>query len=148
MAGDHKLTPLAKTQFNELWATFSPDGRYIAYQSDESGRADIYVQEFPEARNKWQVSTNGGVEPYWRGDGKELFYRSGRQIVGVPVQTGSTFVAGTPAPIFDTQFSAATSRGKYRPSSDGQKFLVLAPRAAQVDTPASVVLNWTSALRR
>jgi Tol biopolymer transport system component len=148
MAGDHKLTPLAKTQFNELWATFSPDGRYIAYQSDESGRAEIYVQEFPEARNKWQVSTNGGVEPYWRGDGKELFYRSGRQIVGVPVQTGSTFVAGTPAPIFDTQFSAATSRGKYRPSSDGQKFLVLAPRAAQVDTPASVVLNWTSALRR
>jgi len=148
MDGEHKVIPLVKTQFNEIWATFSPDGKYIAYQSNESGRAEIYVQEFPDARNKWQVSTNGGVEPYWRADAHELFYRSGSQIVGVPIQIGSTFVAGTPAPIVDTRFSASVARGVYRPSSDGQKFLVLAPRATQVDTPASVVLNWTSALRR
>ena len=75
--GDRKPFPIVKTSFNELWATFSPDGKYIAYQSNESGRNEIYVHEFPEARNKWQVSTEGGVEPYWRGDGRELFYRSG-----------------------------------------------------------------------
>jgi len=106
------------------------------------------VQEFPDARNKWQVSTNGGAEPYWRADGKELFYRSGRTIVGVPVQIGQTFVAGTPAPIVDTRFSASVARGLYRPSADGQKFLVLAPPASQTDTPSSVILNWTSVLRR
>ena len=148
MDGEHKLVPIVKTQFNEIWATFSPDGKYIAYESNESGRFEIYVQEFPDARNKWQISTNGGVEPYWRGDGRELFYRNGRQIVGVPVQIGSTFTAGTPAPILETRFSASIARGVYRPAPDGQKFLVLAPRAAQVDTPATVVLNWTSASGR
>ena len=148
MTGDHKLIPLVKTQFAELWATFSPDGKYIAYQSNESGRAEIYVQEFPDASHKWQVSTNGGVEPYWRADGRELFYRSDRQIVGVPVQIGASFVAGTPAPIVETRFSGSVARGLYRPAPDGQKFLVLEPRASQVDTPASVVLNWASALRR
>jgi Tol biopolymer transport system component len=148
MTGDHKMIPLVKTQFGELWATFSPDGKYIAYQSNESGRAEIYVQEFPDARNKWQVSTNGGVEPYWRADGRELFYRSGRQIVGVPIQIGSTFTAGAPAPILETRFSASVARGLYRPSPDGQKFLVLEPQAAQLDTPPSVILNWMSALRK
>jgi len=148
MDGEHQTLSLVKTQFSEVWATFSPDGKYIAYQSNESGRPEIYVQEFPDARNKWQVSTNGGAEPYWRADGKELFYRSGRTIVGVPVQIGQTFVAGTPAPIVDTRFSASVARGLYRPSADGQKFLVLAPPASQTDTPSSVILNWTSVLRR
>jgi Tol biopolymer transport system component len=148
MTGDHRLIPLVKTQFAELWATFSPDGKYIAYQSNESGRSEIYVQEFPEPRNKWQVSTSGGVEPFWRADGKEMFYRWNRQIIGVPVQIGATFVAGTPAPILETRFSGTVARGLYRPSPDGQKFLVLEPRTTQADTPASVVLNWTTALRR
>ena len=61
MEGDRKPIPLVKTKFNELFATFSPDGKYIAYHSNESGRPEIYVQEFPEARNKWQVSTEGGI---------------------------------------------------------------------------------------
>jgi len=148
MDGDHKMIPLVKTKFNEMWATFSPDGKYIAYQSNESGRYEIYVQEFPDARNKWQVSTEGGQEAFWRADGRELFYRTARQIIGVPVQMGAGFVAGTAAAIVDTRFSSSIARGLYRPSPDGQKFLVLAPRAAQADTPASVVLNWTTAIRR
>jgi Tol biopolymer transport system component len=142
-----KLTPLVATQFSELWATFSPDGKYIAYQSNDSGRAEIYVQEFPEARNKWQISTNGGVEPYWSRDGKELFYRSARNIMAVPIHMAPTFTAGTPAALFETRFSAAVARGYYRPAPDGQRFLVLAPRATQADQPASVVLNWTTGLR-
>ncbi|HEX5473349.1 MAG TPA: protein kinase [Vicinamibacterales bacterium] len=147
MQGDRKSIPIVATRFSELWATFSPDGQYIAYQSNESGRAEIYVQEFPQPRHKWQISTNGGVEPYWSRDGKELFYRAGRNIMAVPVTLGASFVAGTPAALFETRFSASVARGVYRPSADGQRFLVLAPRATQGDQPASVVLNWMSGLR-
>ena len=68
-----------------------PTAKYIAYQSNESGRAEIYVHEFPEARNKWQVSTEGGTQPHWRGDGRELFYRAGTSLMAVPVQAGATF---------------------------------------------------------
>ena len=149
LTGDKKPVPIVATRFNELWATFSPDGKYIAYQSNESGRMEIYVQEFPDARNKWQVSTDGGAEAYWRRDGTELFYRSGRRIMAVPVQIGvSSFSVGTPAPLFETRFSPVVARGLYRPAPDGQKFLVLTPRAAQTEQPASVVLNWTTALKQ
>jgi Tol biopolymer transport system component len=148
MSGQATPMPIVKTQFAEMWATFSPDVKYIAYQSNESGRAEIYVQEFPEARNKWQVSTAGGTEPYWRGDGREIFYRSGTRLMSVPVQTGATFTAGTPAPLFETRFATATARGRYRPSADGQRFLVLVPPAREREQPAVVVLNWPSSLNR
>lgn len=147
-AGDRKPIPIAKTQFAELWGTLSPDGKYVAYQSNESGRQEIYVHEFPEARNKWQVSTAGGVEPYWRGDGKELFYRQDTKLIAVPVQAGATFSAGNPVTLFQTRFSNSTVRGRYRPSPDGNRFLVLASLARDTEQPASVVLNWASALRR
>lgn len=146
--GEKKPFAVVKTQFAEMWATFSADGRYVAYQSNESGRAEIDVQEFPEARNKWQVSTDGGNEPYWRGDGRELYYRSGSRVMSVPVQAGSTFNAGTPAPLIQTRFATVTVRGRYRPTPDGQRFLVLAPPARDTEQPAAVVLNWTSALSR
>jgi Tol biopolymer transport system component len=147
-SADRTPIPLVRTQFNELWATFSPDGKYIAYQSNESGRPEIYVQEFPEARSKVQISTAGGVEAYWRGDGKELFYRSGTHIMAVSIQPGPTFTAGTPAPLFEVRFPASVARGFYRVAPDGQRFLVLSAPAAQLDQPATVVLNWTSTLRR
>jgi Tol biopolymer transport system component len=146
--GDRKPIPIAKTPFAEMWATFSPDGTYIAYQSNESGRPEIYVHEFPEARNKWQVSTDGGVEPYWRRDGRELFYRAGARIMSVPVQAGATFVAGTAVPLLQTRFSTVLVRGRYRPTPDGQRFLVLGSLARGAEQPAAVVLNWPSALNR
>jgi Tol biopolymer transport system component len=146
--GDKTPLPIVKTQFADMWATFSPDGKYIAYQSNESGRQEIYVQEFPEARNKWQVSSEGGTEPYWRGDGRELFYRAGSRLLAVPVQTGATFIAGTPALLFQTRFATATVRGRYRPTPDGQRFLVLGALAREAEQPAAVVINWTSALPR
>ena len=86
MTGEKKPFPVAQTKFDELFARFSPDGKYVAYQSNESGRAEVYVQEFPEAHNKWQVSTSGGNDAYWRADGKELFYRNGPRLIAVPVQ--------------------------------------------------------------
>ena len=147
MEGDRKPIPVVKTKFNELFATFSPDGKYIAYHSNESGRPEIYVQEFPEARNKWQVSTEGGTQAFWRADGRELFYRNAGQLMAVPVDAGSTFNVGTPQALFETRFAAITVRGLYRPTADGQRFLVLAPLARDAEQPASVVLNWTAALK-
>ncbi len=147
MDGDRKPIPLVKTKFNELFATFSPDGKYIAYHSNESGRPEIYVQEFPEARNKWQVSTDGGTSAFWRADGRELYYRNGGRLMAVPVDAGATFTVGTPVPLFETRFAAITVRGLYRPTPDGQRFLVLAPLARDAEQPASVVLNWTAALK-
>ncbi len=145
--GDRKPIPIAKTAFNEMWATLSPDGKYIAYQSNESGRAEVYVQEFPEAQNKWQVSTEGGSEPHWRRDGRELYYRAGTRLMAVPVETGTTFKAGTPVELFQTRFATVTVRGRFRPTKDGQRFLVLAPLARDAEQPAAVVLNWPAALK-
>jgi Tol biopolymer transport system component len=144
--GDRKPFPVLKTHFDEQWATFSPDGKYIAYQSNESGRPEIYVQEFPDPRNKVQASNGGGTEAFWRGDGKELFYRSGNRLMSVPVQTTPSFSAGTPSQLFQATFASVTVRGHYRPSADGQRFLVIAALGREAAKPASIVLNWTAAL--
>ena len=146
--GDKKPFPVVKTTFSETWATFSPDGRYIAYQSNESGRAEVYVHEFPEAVHKWQISTQGGTEAFWRADGRELFYRAGEQVMSVPLAAGAAFSAGVPVPLFKTRFATPAVRARYRPSPDGQRFLVLGALAREAEQPASVVLNWTSALAR
>jgi Tol biopolymer transport system component len=148
MSGDKKAFPVVKTQFAETWATFSPDGKYIAYQSNESGVVEIYVQEFPEAINKVRVSTQGGVEPFWRADGRELFYRAGSRVMSVPVQVSGTFIPGVPVPLFQTRFATVNVRGHYRPTRDGQRFLVLAPLSREAEQPAAVVLNWTAVLAR
>jgi eukaryotic-like serine/threonine-protein kinase len=145
--GDKTPFALVATKFDELSATFSPDGKYVAYMSNESGRPEVYVQEFPEARNKWQVSTDGGSQPFWRADGKELYYRSRGRVMAVPVLQGATFSVGTPQELFKATFANVTVRAHYRPTADGQRFLVLAPLAGEAIKPASVVLNWPSALR-
>ena len=144
--GDRTPRPIVKTSFQETWATLSPDGRYIAYQSNESGRTEVYVHEFPDARNKWQISTSGGTQAHWRGDGKELFYRVGTALMAVPVTTGETLTIGSPVKLFDTRFAAVTARGHYRAWPDGQRFLVLAPLARDLERPAAVVLNWANGL--
>jgi Tol biopolymer transport system component len=148
LGGDRKPFPIVKTKFDELFAAFSPDGRYVAYMSAESGRMQVYVQEFPDARNKWQVSTDGGSEPSWRGDGRELFYRSRDRVMAVAVQTGDTFTVGTPAELFKTRFAQVIVRAHYRPAPDGQRFLVLAPLGRDAIQPTAVVLNWTAAVRQ
>jgi WD40 repeat protein len=147
MDGDKKPFAIGDTKFNEMWATLSPDGKYVAYQSNESGRQEIYVHEFPEARNKWQVSTEGGTQAFWRGDGRELFYRAGTGLMAVPVAAGSAFTVGTPVRLFETRFAAVTTRGHYRPTPDGQRFLVLSPLARETEQPAAVVLNWPATLK-
>jgi Tol biopolymer transport system component len=147
LGDDKKAFPVVKTSFVEMWATLSPDGKYIAYQSNQSGQNEIYVQEFPEAQNRVQISTGTGAEPYWRADGRELFYRSGTRMMSVDVQAGPTFTAGNPKPLFQTRFATITSRGRYRPAPDGQRFLIVGPLARETEQPASVLLNWTGALK-
>ena len=148
MTGERKPFPPRKTKFSELSATISPGGRFLAYQSNESGRVEVYVQEFPEAHSKWQVSPDGGREPFWRGDGRELYYRAAdAKLMAVAIEKGATFTAGTPQPLFQTRFAATNARGLYRPAPDGQRFLVLAPLGRESIAPATVILNWTSAIQ-
>lgn len=144
--GEKTPFPLASTRFDEVSASLSPDGNYVAYFSNESGRSEVYVQEFPQARTKWQISTAGGSQPTWRGDGRELFYRAGSALMAVPVETGTVFSAGAPVELFQARFPSITLRAHYRPTPDGQRFLVLAPLERTATHPASVVLNWTAAL--
>jgi hypothetical protein len=109
---------------------------------------EVYVQEFPEPRNKWQVSTNGGRSPFWRQDGRELYYRDAAEnVIAVPIQAGDTFEAGAPQTLFRGRFAQATARSHYRPTADGQRFLMLSPVGADLIAPTLVVLNWTTALR-
>ena len=148
MTGERKPFPVRKTKFTELNGSISPDGRFLAYQSNESGRTEVYVQEFPEARSKWQISPDGGREPFWRGDGRELFYRApDAKIMAVPIEKGATFASGTPQALFQASFArGVTARALYRPAPDGQRFLVLASLGRESLAPATVVLNWTSAI--
>ena len=145
--GDKKPVPFLKTRFAELQPVFSPDGRYLAYQSNESGRSEVYVQSFPGPGGKWQISTAGGVEPHWRVDGRELYYRSPDQkVMAVEVQTGSVLTAGTAQPLFQGRFDMSVARDRYLPTADGKRFLTVAPLGREAMTPTTVVLNWNAEL--
>jgi Tol biopolymer transport system component len=106
----------------------SPDGKWVAYASDESGNWEIYVTSFPSAAGKWQVSRGGGTEPRWGGDGKEIFYIGPRgMLMAVPVNSASAFVTGTPAPLFQVYGRApisSTDVFTYDVAKDGKRFLV------------------------
>jgi Tol biopolymer transport system component len=146
---DRDPVPYLATSFDEFGARFSPDGRWIAYASDDSGtrQSQVYVRSFvpgkPASGARWQVSTDGGFAPLWRGDGKELFYMSPRgKLLAVPVQAqGDTLRTGTPATLFEAQFAlAAVTR-------DGQRFLGYENVAAGVQT-MTVTVNWRAGLKR
>jgi hypothetical protein len=150
LTGDRKPIPFVDTQYNTQEGQISPNGRWIAYRSLESGRPEIYVQGFTpnssQPRGKWQISTAGGELPRWRRDGKELFYHSGNTFYAVDVKTeGASFEAGIPRPLFDAASvsSGGTATGSpYVVTKDGQRFLVLAPVAGEVSAPIEVLVNW------
>jgi eukaryotic-like serine/threonine-protein kinase len=146
--GDRKPVPILVAPFIEIQPAFSPDGRFVAYTSNESGRAEIYAQTFPDGGGRWQVSNSGGSDPSWRGDGKELYYRSPDQkLMAVEIRTTAGDVqAGIPQALFPVRIRAGNSRNKYASSADGQRFLFDAPLGRESMSPTTVVLNWHEGL--
>ena len=136
-----------RTDFDELNGKFSPDSHWVAYQSDESGRYEVSVRPFPavEGGGKWTISHGGGHHPHWRGDGKELFYIGpGNSLMAVPISTsGAAFRPGTPVALFKAPPSMA-----WDVTADGKRFLFTIPLGDTAQAPFTVVLNWTSLLKR
>jgi DNA-binding winged helix-turn-helix (wHTH) protein/Tol biopolymer transport system component len=147
MSGDRKPIPLLHTPFNELQGRIAPNGRWIAYVSDESGIQEVYVQRFPGLGDKRIVSIGGGVEPMWRGDGKELFYLSpDHSIVSVSFTPANPPVIGRPAPLFRAPVNISTTRNHYAVGRDGQKFLVNVEDQSSYLSPITVMVNWIDGL--
>jgi eukaryotic-like serine/threonine-protein kinase len=137
MEGDQKPIVIARTAFEEAYARVSPDGRWIAYHSNESGRNEVYVQAFPQPGGRTQISTGGGSCPQWQRDGKALFYRdAGKRVMSVPVAlTASSVEPGIPVALFALSLGAA-----YHVSPDGQRFLI--DEITKEASPITILLNW------
>jgi Tol biopolymer transport system component len=150
----HETLPFLETAFTEDKARFSPDGKWIAYCSLESGRSEVYIQPFQTdaaARGKWVISSGGGTEPQWRADGKELFYAnpgSPTRIMAVDIaDKGGAIVAGTPHVLFETRISVG-GRNRWVVTPDGKRFLVIVPLEQKPVTSLNVILNWPSLLAK
>jgi Tol biopolymer transport system component len=150
MSGPEKgqVIPVVEGPFLELRPSFSPDGRWIVYESDESGRPEVYVRSFPGPGGQWQISTDGGEEARWSEDGTEIFYLApGGSVMSVPVSTAATFNAGRPREVFQVRLQSMIVRNRWLADRDGERFLVVAPQDASGSVPMTVVLNWPEALR-
>jgi hypothetical protein len=142
--------PFVNINFQTDDGKFSPDGRWVAYRSMESGRPEVYVQGFnldpSQPRGKWQVSVAGGELPRWRRDGKELFFHFNDGFYAVDVKTdGKSFAAGIPRLLFEVPTvspSNTLSGAPFMVSRDGQRFLVLAAVEKTASSPIEVLLNW------
>ncbi len=151
--GDRKPIPFLRTEFNERSGQFSPDGHWIAYISDESGRDEIYVREFSsgsaqrswDAAGKWLISRGGGTDPRWRGDSKELFYvASDGKLMSVDISAKPVFEAGAPRPLFQLPPGFIG----LEVTADGRRFLIGVPVARSASVPFTVVLNWQTTLKK
>jgi serine/threonine protein kinase/Tol biopolymer transport system component len=148
--GDRKPFPFLQTPFSEIPGRFSPDGRWIAYASNESGRYELYVGPFPGRGDKWQVSTAGGRWPRWGSDGKEIFYLApDKKLMSAMVNgAGSAFEVGAVRPLFDTHALTIGNTGSmYDVSPDGQRFLVNTLPEEAAPAPITLVVNWPALLR-
>jgi len=142
--GERRPRQFLLTPSRESEPAFSPDGRWIAYRSDESGRLEIYVTPYPGPGGRWQISTQGGTEAVWARDGRELFYRSGDKMMSVAVDAGREFRAGTPRLLFEGRY-----HDTYDVAPDGQRFLMIAESERDLgETRLQVVLGWFGDLRR
>jgi Tol biopolymer transport system component/tRNA A-37 threonylcarbamoyl transferase component Bud32 len=141
--------PLVRTPFNEVSGAFSPDGRWLAFASDASGRYEIYVQAYPGPGGRLQISSEGGAEPLWSRNGRELFYRSGDKMMAVEIDTRSSFSAGKPKSLFQGRYLPAPAQtANYDVAPDG-RFLMIKPGGEeQAPTQVNVVLNWFEELKR
>jgi Tol biopolymer transport system component len=149
--GDYKARRFLTERFNESAPRFSPDGRWLAYVSDESGRYETYVQSYPGPGGKRQITTEGGTEPVWNRNGRELFYRSGNKMMAVDVTTQPSFTTGKSRILFEgSHLPTPGAFPNYDVSPDGQRFLMLKPTQPVQATPTqiNVVLNWSEELKQ
>jgi eukaryotic-like serine/threonine-protein kinase len=148
---DRKALPFHRTGTNENEPRFSPDGRWLAYISDETGRVEVYVQPYPGPGGKWQISTEGGTEPVWNPNGRELFYRNGDKMMAVDISTQPGFAASTPHMLFQGRYEQPpVPLHNFDVSPDGQRFLMLKAVEEEQAAPTqiNVVLNWFEELKR
>ena len=154
LEGDRKPEPFLESRFVEMASRFSPDGRWVAYASDESGKREVYVQGFtrgkPASGVRWQISSGGALHPAWRGDGKELFYLTleGKLMAVTVAAAGTAFRYGTPVALFDTRIASPNSRWEYDVTADGQRFLLVEPARQTESRPLTMVINWQAGLKR
>ena len=137
--GDRKPYPYLQTRFNEAWARISPDGRWMAYVSDQPGQQEIMVESIPAGKGRWQISIEGGDWPEWWRDGKELFFRQGTKIMVVPIRLTETSVeSGKPQALFEVPADT-----RFQVSRDGQRFLIALPvDGAEAASLLTVDTDW------
>lgn len=144
-----KSEPFLNEQYGEWTPKISPDGRLLAYVSDESGRSEVYVQSFPDRNLKIPISTEGGAEPLWSRDGRELFYRNGDKLMAVSLTTTPTVSAARPRMLFEGRYElSAPGYTGYDIHPDGQRFVMIKPVAESSKQQMNFVLNWSEELKR
>ena len=147
--GDPASLPYIEDEDHQILGQFSPDGKYVAYASNESGRYEIYVQTFPATDERWTISPRGGVYPRWRGDGKELFYVAPeRTLMSVEIRRDPSFEAAPPTELFQTRMAAHNNRPRFDVTADGQRFLISTLVEEQPPQPLTVMLNWQARLEQ
>ena len=140
--------PFVSSNFVERAPAFSPDGRFLAYVSNESGRDEVYVRDYPEGAELWLVSTGGGREPLWSRDGRELFYRRGDELLVAEVRLADRLVLGTPRTVFKGRFRpSVVGPPNYDVSLDGERFLMV-EQGDELPTRMNIVVNWIEDLKR
>ena len=149
LSGDHKPIPLLRTPFREMSPVFSPDSRWLAYSSDETGRNEVYVRPFPNEGGRWKISTDGGVQPRWSGNGRELFYRNGTKMLAVDMDTRNGFAASQPRLLFEGAYRMNVNLvAAYDVTADGQRFVMQRSRQDAGGDQIHVVLNWSEEVKR
>jgi Tol biopolymer transport system component len=152
--GDRKPKPFLESPFDKIQARVSPDSRWVAYTTNETGMFQVVVQSFPDANGgKWQISADGGVEPKWRGDGRELYYLAlDGKLMSVPLKVDRTIEAGRPVALFQTSLAVNRTRPdrdrRYDVTKDGKRFLIVAPIAKANSTPLTLLVNWQAILKQ
>jgi Tol biopolymer transport system component len=146
---ERRAEPFAQTELNEYSGQFSPDGRWVAYVSDESGALDVYVRSFPPSGARWRISPSGGSQPRWRRDGKELYFVAADEtLVAVTVVAGDTFEVGTPRRLFKTNIpDGGPLPMNYAVTRDGQRFLIHSITDDSPKWSTSVLLNWEALMK-
>jgi serine/threonine-protein kinase len=149
LAEHAKPEPIVASRFDEYGGRWSPDRRWLAYLSDESGRPEVYVRDISSNGGRWQISTTGGDEPYWSHDGRELYYRNESKLMVVPLDTRTTFKPGKPAMLFEGVYNLRSDTAiSYDLHPSGDRFLMVRLTDEDVASTLTVATDWLAALRR